>query len=140
MSVPTVKCAICGQEVTKRSTLALAGISDGSGRACRSHEEVIWLVQKMKSELEAREAWKGAEHALRILSAAAAVRTLHTFFNAPTSFIRERLRRSGFTSDMIREVEEKVEEAGGPLMSDQDIQDAAAMAVIIRQRLGAATA
>lgn len=140
MPVPTVACAVCGQEVSRRSTLSLAGIGGGSGRACRTHEEVIRMLQEMKCELETREAWRGAERALRILSAVAAVRTSHTFHGVPTGFVYAQLRRSGFTPDMIREVEEKVEEAGGPLMSDDDIQNVAAMAVAIGQYLGAAAA
>ncbi len=40
----TVTCVICGQEVSKRKSLAYS-----DGRACRDHEDVIKMVQEIKN-------------------------------------------------------------------------------------------
>lgn len=45
----TVTCVICGEQVTKRQSLA-----HGDGRACRTHEEVVRLKEtdKLRKNLE----------------------------------------------------------------------------------------
>lgn len=54
MSIKMVTCVICGQEVTKKSTLDLASLGVGtSGRGCRSHQEVAEVdTQKREKRLE----------------------------------------------------------------------------------------
>jgi len=50
MSVKTVTCVICGEQVTKRKSLQYK-----SGRACREHKEVINDIAEKKEELEIKE-------------------------------------------------------------------------------------
>ena len=51
MSFPTIKCAICGQESSKRSTLLI----EPYGRICRSHPEVEQYKVKL-AEIAAKAA------------------------------------------------------------------------------------
>jgi len=51
MPIPMIVCRICGKEVTKRSTLSLSNLGS-EGRACRSHPEVLTLLEEKTTELK----------------------------------------------------------------------------------------
>ena len=50
MAGKVVSCIICGDEVSKRKSLAF-----GEGRACRSHQEVIDMVEAKEEEFRSEQ-------------------------------------------------------------------------------------
>lgn len=51
MPAKTVVCNICGDEVSKRKSLAF-----GDGRACRQHDEVVQALEEQKRKLQEQRA------------------------------------------------------------------------------------
>ena len=93
----------------------------------------------MKTARDQAAAWKKAKRALDIMMAAAMVRVLHTVHGVSVDYVYLRLRQDkGFTPDMIDEVAALIDERGGPLMSEQEIQGAIFSAIAAKQHLEAA--
>lgn len=82
MPVPTVTCAICGEQVTKRASLALKNLDPKrwpTGRACRTHEEVQKLVATRMADDELNRKLKQAEFAICVIAAVSFVRVVCSF-------------------------------------------------------------
>lgn len=47
--LPTFTCVICGEEVSKRKSLAVL-----DGRACRSHKRELAMIERMEKVNQAR--------------------------------------------------------------------------------------
>jgi len=124
MSVPMVTCEICHQEVTKRSTLSLESLDLGGviglGRACRSHEQVTQALAAKIEQEKLRGLITLASAGLRIMSGAASVRVLHTFFKWPEELIYFRLS-ARMAKKEVEQIREEVKKMGGPLMSSQEM-------------------
>lgn len=123
---PMVACCLCGEMVTKRSTLAI-----GDKRACRAHPQVAAFVEERdRSEAERRQ-WERAEHNMRVLMCATAVRTMRAMTGAPHSLLWDRLRRANPPA-VIREAQEEVERQGE--MTEQEIRLAVVSALALAPR------
>ena len=116
MSVKTVVCVICKEQVTKRQSLAYGG-----GRACRHHPE----VEKMVKDAAEDKLWARAEENLKVISLAACIRSMHTVRGYPVEMAYMRIRKE-MGVKMADKVKTAVEEQGGPKMSQQEIEQSIA--------------
>lgn len=134
MPAVMVRCVVCGQEVSKRSTLSLSELGGGNGRACRAHELVRDLVESKERKTEEERVWAKGERAMRIVTGTALVRVLMTFHGVPPEVIYTRLKWNGYSSDVIEDIKKEVAEEGGPEMGPDEIEDTLAMAAVLKQR------
>jgi hypothetical protein len=122
MPIPTVQCALCGKEVTKRSTLSLAALgSDNVGRACRNHEEIALLVQALEEQTKAKRELREIDQALRIMSAAAMVRMSCSLYHVSPETLYARFQMAGILPGVIEKVKAEVARLGGPIMTSEEI-------------------
>ncbi len=133
MPPKTCKCALCGQTVTKRSTLSLEELGGGDGRACREHEEVINLVTMHEQKQADDKLLRAAMNTLRAMSLAAIVRGMYTFEGVPPEFIYQRVKASGLPQEVIDKARKMVADQGGPLMTEKDIETLAITTVLFSQ-------
>ena len=115
-----VVCAICGQEVSKRSTLSLQELGQGNGRACRTHDEVAVLVderhEKVKGRLKEKIASLSETYATRTIRIAAYICLFHTFEGIPIQSLYDELTSRKLPPDTIKDIKYAVSHLGGPLV------------------------
>ncbi len=121
-----IVCAICGQEVSKRASLSLEPIGR-SGRACRIHDKVVDMVERMSSKnrentadadllkmVEKDEDW------FKVLFGAEAIRYLFSVEYLPEEALYEGLVRKGYSSEVIGKIRERVRVLGGPQVTPSE--------------------
>jgi hypothetical protein len=134
MPPPTIKCAICRQEVSKRQTLSV----EPYGRICRKHEEtekhLSKLAEMSKKDAEDRESqakWKQASDNLNKIMFVEQIRMMATIKNMPIGLIilafGQRIPQS-IRDEVIQEAREK-----GPL-TEEEIGNAFAMLSVLNKR------
>ena len=122
MLAKMVTCIVCGNEVSKRSTLLIEG-----GRACRDHEEVkAWQELRQLQEDMA----KVDEH-LKVIALAAGVRMTHSLARTPVEELYWRIG-SRWGRGLARKVREAVDGQGGPLMTAAEVTVAVAEGLRMR--------
>jgi hypothetical protein len=121
MPVPMVECTLCGETVTKRSTISLQALGVGGGRACRNHEDVAQLMQRLTEISEHERTCRDADRNLTIILAAAAVRVQCTLHGISPEALYDRFRWAGMRAGDLQAVKKEVERLGGPRMSAVDI-------------------
>ena len=134
MPPKTYKCMICGEEVSKRKSLFMGSLNGGEGRACRKHQEVIDLLKNHQEEMEIKETIEKAGRIMRVISGAAFVRMCHTLYGVRPEFIYWRFRGAGYPEDLIQDIKTEVDRQGGSQMTNDEIQEAAVMAVVMREK------
>ncbi|MBI4414673.1 MAG: hypothetical protein HY566_00355 [Candidatus Kerfeldbacteria bacterium] len=147
MPIKTLVCIICGQQVTKKSTLDLSVLDKSkSGRGCRVHPEVKQLVvyaqllrqaEEIRAQKVAEEQmkWAQADRTMQVLTGIAAVRTLHTFNGLHPETVYAILRSRGYKEDVIAEIKKEVDRQGGPLMPKEEVDRTIAWAMLQIERL-----
>ncbi len=121
MPIQTVKCEMCGNEVTKRSTLSLESLGASGGRACRSHDEVRQLVEVFERKQQYADRTTKANASFAILARAALLRTMCTLHNLPPEAIYARFRYLGMSEHEISDVRKQVDELGGPIIPQAEM-------------------
>lgn len=134
MPAQMVQCIVCRKVVSKRSTLSLRELGGGDGRACRIHQLVQDLVESQNQRRQEEKVAQEVDRAMKIMTGAALVRNLHTFSSVPPDFIYARLRSRGYSSDIIEGIKAEVDRQGGPVMSEDDVGKAAAMAMMFKKK------
>ena len=135
MPIPMVRCVLCGQEVTRRSTRSLAALGAGSGRACRSHEEVGRLVEAYEQQVKANRLMQGADRSLRTIMCAAVVKVSCTLLGMRAERVYQRLRWAGLSSADLQEVKREINRQGGPVMSVDETRVCIATAATMKGQL-----
>ena len=125
MAARTVKCIVCGEEVSKRRTLLIEG-----GRACRDHDQVKAYVESKKLEKDMADASAG----VRAIVLGVGLRMNHTITGMPVQELYWRIRRR-HGEDMEKRVREAVDGHGGPLMTAMEIGSALMDGILMRARL-----
>lgn len=134
MSVKTVICALCGETVTKRSTLDLRILKGGvRGRACRSHEEVINLKQDVLKQETLERMYRETNEAVQVLMGIASVRLMHTVHAYPLEAIYARMSRA-LPSHVVKKIRDGVAEKGA-VMNQGELMQTFLMGAHIRERI-----
>lgn len=132
MPPKTVKCVICGSEVTKRQSLSLKQLTGADGRACRYHEEVIEAVSNMQKEKSLQVKLRQAEKTMRKIVAVEQVRIWYAFYGFSDTMVFARLRKVMSHKEAI-EIMNEVEKIGKILTEDEILQ-IAAMNVVLHEK------
>ncbi len=134
MPVPMTTCEICGNLVTKRSTLALGALCGREGRACRAHTEIVELLEGLKKEREFKRILTEAQRMIRVRMMAVAIRQLHSFLGVPVAAILWRFRMAGVQEGLIMEAMKTVNADGGAKMSEEEMLKVVSGAAVLLQR------
>lgn len=130
MGVPMIKCAICGSEITKRSSLMV----DPYGRICRSHPEVEAHKAKL-AEIAAKQSEnKKLEEGLKNLQVIMLVEQLRMM--AFTSGHSLELTLFAFSHRLPQSIRSQVESQvreRGPLTA-KEVQDSIGMAMYLASK------
>ncbi len=106
MAAKEVVCGICGETVSKRQSLAFA-----DGRACRSHEEVIQMLEdKAQGELD-KKLMASADEMMKIITLTSFVRCTHSLHGIPLVVLYARIRQT-YGRETLNKVIAAVEEQG----------------------------
>lgn len=132
MGAKTVECVICGEQVSKRATLALEAFEGRSGRACREHPEVQALLEKKASIQRVEKAFDEVEEKMRVMGHVSAIRMMNAVHGHPFDDLFAQLRRQEPNSGIVDRVIAEAK-AMGP-MSDAEVNDAVAGAVDMMAR------
>jgi len=73
MPAPTCTCIVCGNQTSKRQSLAIE-VNGQTGRACRNHPEVAEYLQKKFESVENEKALQQAEETIRCISLTSFIR------------------------------------------------------------------
>ncbi|MFC1598530.1 hypothetical protein ACFL2U_00765 [Patescibacteria group bacterium] len=134
MPPKTVKCEICGQEVSKRQTLSLQDLNGSSGRACRDHEELQNLLELKAKREETERTLTVANEAMFVLMAVAEIRVTSSLLGVPPAIHYMRFRQNKVPKHLIAKVQAKVEELGEK-MSPVEMAVSLASGLSMRQRM-----
>lgn len=112
MGFPIVKCVICGKEVSKRKTLALAALDGRDGRACRDHPEVMEIIRKKIDETELRRQLNEAAEKSLVAKMVELVKVYHMIFGDGPELFYFDLRRHGISEDVIQAIKAEINKSG----------------------------
>jgi hypothetical protein len=115
MPPKTVKCEICGQEVSKRKSLDLKELGGETGRACRDHEEVQKLLELKAQREEMQKTLTAADEAMFVMMAVAEIRVKNSLFGISPAFHYMLFRQNKVPKHLIAKVQAKVEEMGSKM-------------------------
>lgn len=137
MGFPTVRCGICAQEVSKRSTIQVP--LDGKPyRICRTHQEAkdhVAKVIEQHAEQKMKDAIRKGSENLLVIAAASAVHVQCTI-NGMLPSVAMFLIKSRIPKHLIPRLEEEIVKRGGFIMSSKEIEDSLFAYACLRQRAG----
>lgn len=122
MGFPIVKCVICGNEVSKRSTLALAPLDGREGRACRNHPELMDIIRKKIDEAELCRQLNEAVEKSFVAKAVELIKVYHMVYGGTPELIYFDLRRHGIFEHVIQAIKAEIEKSG-PGMTGNEFFD-----------------
>ena len=109
MNFPKVRCSICKEEVSKRSTVLLKPLTGGDGRGCRTHPEVSGALDDKNMQITMKFVEAELEREEEIKIAALAIRTLNIVFEVPMDRAVVRLRTVEAPAEILSEARKRVE-------------------------------
>ena len=140
MPAKVCTCCICGNEVSKRQTLAFA-----DGRACREHEEVVNFVesqrqalseqrQKAKDKAEMDKVMKEINDRMRLFAIASYIQVQHSLHGHPVSRILSYLSII-HNQKVLDDAMELVNQTGGAYIDpDKLITEAVATMMVLNRK------
>lgn len=131
MGIPMIKCAICGQEITKRQSLLI----EPYGRICRSHPEVeqhkaklAEIAAKASEDKKLTEAIKS----LQVIGIAVQLRMMAYMSQLPVEFVMMATLYK-LPKDMREAVREEVRQRGD--MTDAEMSEAIGSALFMAAKM-----
>jgi len=114
MPPKTVTCCICGEETSKRKSIE---VKKGE-RACRSHEEAVERLKILHNEFIEQVHTNRMNSFMRVTSAVAFIRAMHTIHGVPLALLFGRVRAS-LKPDEMKEVRKEVEKRGAEMSTGE---------------------
>lgn len=132
MPPKTVKCGICGEEVTKRSTLQFEA-KDGTIRACRTHPEVKECLEEQLKQKTEQLLMEKIDQELQIMSGVSFVRCMCTIHDVSEESLYHRFRLAKMPEKIIDKIRQGVKDRGGPIMSSEEFATSLAIGLQLRK-------